>query len=95
MEYDRLMMPVLLLILVVLAACAGTGLAGSDAPLMTVDELRARMDDPDLVILDVRRANDWASSDSKIKGAVHADPASYDEWASTYPKSQPIVLYCA
>jgi len=95
MKHYRSMMSVLLPMFAILAACAGTGLAGSDVPLMTVDELKAQLDDPALLILDVRRANDWASSDSKIKGAVHADPASYDEWASTYPKSQPIVLYCA
>jgi hypothetical protein len=89
------MLSVLLMIMVVVAACAGTGLAGSEVPLWTVSELKLRLNDPDLVILDVRRGNDWTSSDAKIKGAVYADPAAYDEWAADYPKNQLLILYCA
>ena len=95
MKHFRSMIPVLLMILVILAACTGTGLAGSDVPLITVDELKARLDDPGLIILDVRRDKDWTSSDFKIRYAIYADPKSYDEWGAAYPKHQPIVLYCA
>ena len=95
MKYFHAMTSVLLLTMIILAACAGTGLAGSDVPLITVDELKARLDDPSLIILDVRRDKDWASSDLKIRYAIYADPKSYDEWGAAYPKNQPIVLYCA
>ena len=95
MKYFHAMTSVLLLTMIILAACAGTGLAGSDVPLITVDELKARLDDPDLIILDVRRDKDWTSSDFKIRYAIYADPKSYDEWGAAYPKHQPIVLYCA
>ena len=88
-------MLVLLVTLAILAARPGTGLAGSDVPRMTIDELKARLDDPDLIILDVRQDNDWAASDSKIRYAIYADPNAYDEWGAAYPKHQPIVLYCA
>jgi rhodanese-related sulfurtransferase len=95
MKHFRSMIPVSLLVLVILAVCAGTGLAGSDVPMITVDELKARLDEPDLIILDVRQEQDWASSDFKIRYAIYADPKSYDEWGAAYPKDQPIVLYCA
>jgi rhodanese-related sulfurtransferase len=95
MKYFHAMTSVLLLTMIILAACAGTGLAGSDVPLITVDELKARLDDPSLIILDVRRDKDWASSDLKIRYAIYADPKSYDEWGAAYPRHQPIVLYCA
>ncbi len=59
------------------------------------EELRARLGDPDLVILDVRRATDWSTSDVKIQGAVRADPGDVAAWADTYPKEKTLVLYCA
>ncbi len=63
--------------------------------LMTKEELKPMLDDPDLVILDVRKGKDWKSSEFKIKGAQHAKPKAYAEWAGTYPKSNKFVLYCA
>jgi rhodanese-related sulfurtransferase len=53
------------------------------------------LDDPDLLVLDVRRGKDWTSSEFKIKGATYAKPDAYDTWANTYPKDKKIVLYCA
>ena len=73
----------------------GTPQAGSDVPLMTIDELNAMLDDPDLLVLDVRRGKDWTSSEFKIKVATHAKPDAYEKWADTYPKDKKIVLYCA
>ena len=95
MERYRSITSVLLVVLAFLAACPAVGLAGSDVPLMTADELKARLDDLDLIILDVRQDKDWTSSDFKIRYAIYADPESYDEWGAAYPKHQPIVLYCA
>lgn len=86
---------VLSMTLAIPAARPGTVLAGNDVPRMTVDELKARLDDPDLIILDVRQDKDWAASASKIRYAIYADPDAYDEWGAAYPKRQPIVLYCA
>jgi len=75
-----------------------TGLGISQAgnvPLMTADELKAMLGDPDLVVLDVRRGKDWKSSEFKIQSAAYAKPEAYDQWANTYSKSKKIVLYCA
>lgn len=86
---------VLLFALTLLLTSADISQAGTDVPLMTTDELKAMLDDPDLLILDVRRGKDWKSSEFKIKGATYAKPDAYDTWANTYPKSKKIVLYCA
>ena len=86
---------VLLFALTLLLTSAGISQAGTDVPLMTTDELKAMLDDPDLLILDVRRGKDWKSSEFKIKGATYAKPDAYDTWANTYPKTKKIVLYCA
>lgn len=85
---------IVLLATVLMLTGLGVSRAGN-VPLMTTDELKAMLDDPDLVVLDVRRGKDWKSSEFKIQGAVYAKPEAYGEWADTYPKSKIIVLYCA
>jgi predicted sulfurtransferase len=88
--------PVILLVaLALVMTSVGISQAGADVPLMTTDELNAMLDDPDLLILDVRRGKDWKSSEFKIQGATYAKPDAYEQWANTYPKTKKIVLYCA
>jgi rhodanese-related sulfurtransferase len=67
----------------------------ADIPRMTVDELKAILASPDLVILDVRGSGDWAESDLKIKGAIREDPVTVETWARKYSKDKTLVLYCA
>jgi hypothetical protein len=67
----------------------------ADVALMTTDELKAMIDNEDLVVLDVRRGKDWKSSEFKIKGALRADPGEFATWGQTYAKEQRLVLYCA
>jgi len=66
-----------------------------EAPRITKDELKALLDDPDLVILDVRRGKDWNKSEKKIKGAVRENPKRFKSWVHTYSKEKTLVLYCA
>ena len=70
------------------AAEAGVG-------LMTKEQLKTMLDDPNLVILDVRSGKDWKSSEFKIQGAQHTEPKAYADWVGTYPKNKKYVLYCA
>ena len=66
-----------------------------DAPRITQEELKAKMGNPDLLIIDVRYGKDWTESDLKIKGAVREDPDAVDSWASKYSKDKTLVFYCA
>jgi rhodanese-related sulfurtransferase len=66
-----------------------------DVPRMTKEELRAMMDNPDLVIIDVRYDKHWKGSDRMIKGAVREDPDNVKSWADKYGKDKLLVLYCA
>ena len=88
-----------LLSLVIFASLFGSLLAPSalaaDVPLMTKDELKAVLDDPDLVVLDARAGKDWKSSEFKIQGALRAAPGKFDSWGSSYGKEKKLVLYCA
>jgi rhodanese-related sulfurtransferase len=88
----RKMMVILAVLIVVLAAA----IAQADAPLMTDVELKAKLGDPALTIIDVRQQAHWNASDRKIVGAVREDPgAAVESWASKYAKDKTLVLYCA
>ena len=67
----------------------------ADVPLMTTDELKGMLGNPDVIILDVRSGRDWNASEFKIQDAVRANPGDYGQWAATYPKDKTLVLYCA
>jgi rhodanese-related sulfurtransferase len=67
----------------------------ADVPRITKEQLKSKLADRDIVILDVRRSGDWKASPSKVKGAVREDPADVDSWAAKYPKEKTVVLYCA
>jgi len=67
----------------------------ADIARMTIDELKAILDGPDLVIVDVRGSGDWKDSDQKIKGAMREDPVAVETWAKKYPKDKTLVLYCS
>lgn len=70
-------------------------LAADSPPLMTIETLRETLQEPGLVILDVRRGKDWTSSQHKIPGAVYNDPGEYEKLTQTYSKDTKIVAYCA
>ena len=67
----------------------------ADIPRIKKDELKAMLDNSDLVIIDVRAQSDWKEDDSKIKGAIREDPESVRSWAEKYSKDKTFVLYCA
>ena len=56
------------------------------------DVLQNKLDNS--FLLDVRRANDLATSNEKLPGALWRDPEKIEEWADTLPHDQEIVLYC-
>ncbi len=69
--------------------------AADEVPRMTKEQLKALLNDPDVVILDVRTSRDWKGSEKKIKGAVRENPKRFKSWAHKYPKDKALVLYCA
>ena len=90
---------VVTLLLGVSMALLGLGLQVSVAKdtvaKMTKEELNARLDDPNVVIVDVRLGKDWKASESKIKGAVRVEPANVLALADKYPTDKMFVFYCA
>ncbi len=64
-------------------------------PRMTTDELKSRLGDEGLTVLDVRASGDWAGSNVKIIGAERIDQRALGQWVESHAKGQTIVLYCA
>jgi len=58
---------------------------------MDREEARSRMDDPDFVIIDVRRKKEGG----KIPKAAPEEPDSAGSWMHKYPKDKTILLYCS
>ena len=66
-----------------------------DDPRIEPEQLKAKLDQPGLYLLDVRLVSDWKKSDRKIPGAVRVDPHDVSSWASKYPKDELLVVYCS
>ncbi len=76
-------------------ASTGPPAGGAEAGRMTIEELKASLGQPGLVVLDVRSEGDWKGSDQKIKGAVREVPGDVKGWAGKYDRDKTLVLYCA
>jgi rhodanese-related sulfurtransferase len=77
-----------------LLGTVGGTLAGSTG-VITKEELNGLLDDPNVIILDVRTGRDWKSSEFKIKGALRANPSKFDSWIAQHEKEKRYVIYCA
>ena len=83
------------LIATMLLATAAFGAGTESVPRMSTDELKSRLGEPGLVVLDSRSSRDWDSSTDKIVGAVRADPSDVEQWAGNYDSGMTLVVYCA
>lgn len=82
------------LAVIVIIGLSGMAVDASDG-IITKEELRNELENPDLVVLDVRTGRDWKSSEFKIKGAVRANPGDFDQWIAQHAKNKKFVTYCA
>ncbi len=85
---------ILHLVLVQSGTCEERSLSPADVPRISIKELKTKLGDPGIAIIDVRSAHDWEDSSSMIKGAVREDPGQLDSWIKKYTKDKTLVLYC-
>jgi len=89
------LLAVLILIFLTIGLFTTFGLS-ADVPMITKEELKTMLGNPDLVIFDVRHGREYFSSDSKIKGAIRPLVREHIyEAIITYPKETTFVIYCA
>ena len=66
-----------------------------DAPRITVDELKRRIDaGEDFTIVDTRNPQAWSESDTMIPEAIRIPVDKLEDNLSRIPKSRPVVAYC-
>lgn len=82
------------LVLTLAAAVAPVSSRAGDVPRITGKVLAALLDNPEVIVIDVRRGGDYDGSSSKIKGAVRESEKDIS-WSGKYPKDKLLVLYCA
>ena len=61
---------------------------------ITPTELKNKLSQKKVCLLDVRRKADFEKSPETIEGAVWHDPKNVAEWGKTLPKDQELVVYC-
>ncbi len=70
-------------------------LSAGEVQRISKEELKKMLDQPDLIILDVRIPSEWEQSAFKIKGAKRLEISAAEKGDFPYPKDKMIVLYCA
>lgn len=61
---------------------------------ITPTELKAKLSQKKVCLLDVRRKVDFDKSPDTIQGAVWQNPESVQEWSKTLPKDLELIVYC-
>ena len=86
---------VLAVTLLSLALAWASSVGAEDIPKITKEELKAMMDNPKVVIVDVRTNPEWNTGKVKIKGAVREDPTKVQSWIEKYSSDKTFVFYCS
>lgn len=67
----------------------------ADAPRITVQELKRRMDaGEDFTVIDVRNPTAWAETDTMIPDALRVPSDKIEESLTRIPQNRPVVAYC-
>jgi len=67
----------------------------ADAPRITVEELKRRMEaGEDFTVIDVRNPKVWAETDAVIPQAIRVPLDKLEENLPRIPKDKPVVAYC-
>lgn len=65
-------------------------------PRLPKEVLKEELDNPDIIIIDVRSQSQWEASEWKIKNSVWEDPTQFESWANfKYSRNKTFVLSCA
>jgi hypothetical protein len=60
---------------------------------VSIHQVKERLKDSDVFIIDVRSHQNWWRSRLKILTAVRELPTKIDQWAPKYPKNKTLILY--
>ena len=86
---------VLAVTLLSLTAVWVSSVAAADIARITKEELKTMMDNPKVVVVDVRTNPEWNISKVKIKGAVREDASKVKSWIEKYSPDKTYIFYCS
>ena len=67
----------------------------ADAPRITVDELKRRMDaGEDFTLIDTRNPQAWAEADTQMPEAIRVPVDQLEANLPRIPEDRPVVAYC-
>jgi len=72
---------------------SATTATSKDVSTITKQELRSMLDDPNVIIVDVRPEQQWKASELQIRGALYENPNKVGSWAGKYSKDEKLILY--
>jgi len=79
-----------------LQGCVHAPTSESKVSRITKEKMMPMLGSPEVIILDVRSAQDWKNAEWKIKGAIREDRDEKNgAWMEKYPKDKTLILYCA
>jgi predicted sulfurtransferase len=90
-KFSTTLLPILVFALVGLSLISS--FAAERVSKIGKEKLKEMLDNPDVIILDVRNSQEWQKSEFKIKSAIRKMPKSFDSWATEFPKDTMLVLY--
>jgi len=67
----------------------------ADAPRITVEDLKRRMDaGEDFTVIDIRNPTAWAESDTMLPEAIRLPLDKLEDILPRIPQNKPVVAYC-
>ena len=85
----------LMISLLMVSLFSTVALAQTTINRITKEDLKAQLDDPKTIVVDVRAGRDWTSSKQKIKGALRVEMHDANSATQTYDKDKTFVFYCS
>ena len=76
-------------------AAPSAATAAEKVERLSKEEVRAKIENPDWIIVDVRFPKTWKAGDLKIRGAVVEHAKKRRDWMDRYGKDKTLVFYCA
>ncbi len=77
----------------VFVALSSITVNASGISIITINQLKLILNNPEIAVIDVRASKDWQSSDVKIKGAARGAPKNFESWAYDFSKDKVLILY--
>ena len=84
-------------LIILLASCFAceSNAVDNEPAAVSIQQVKAMLEKPEVVIIDVRKPRNWWRSTKKILNAVREDPFEVDKWADKYAKDKTLIFYCA